>query len=99
MGKQAQLDVMVEKLRALNLEAELCGVLHIINDGLADIVQSDETRILYGQEYIYEELLGLKFKISVFSFFQTNSLGAEVLYSKARDYIGDTKDMTVFDPI
>ena len=72
-------------------------VLHIINDGLADIVQSDETRILYGQEYIYEELLGLKFKISVFSFFQTNSLGAEVLYSKARDYIGDTKDMTVFD--
>ena len=44
-----------------------------------------------------EELLGLKFKISVFSFFQTNSLGAEVLYSKARDYIGDTKDMTVFD--
>ena len=95
--KQAQFDVMVEKLRALNLEAELCGVLHIINDGLADIVQSDETRILYGQEYIYEELLGLKFKISVFSFFQTNSLGAEVLYSKARDYIGDTKDMTVFD--
>lgn len=95
--KQAQLDVMVEKLRDLNLEAELCGVLHIINDGLADIVQSDETRILYGQEYIYEELLGLKFKISVFSFFQTNSLGAEVLYSKARDYIGDTKDMTVFD--
>ena len=88
---------MVEKLRALNLEAELCGVLHIINDGLADIVQSDETRILYGQEYIYEELLGLKFKISVFSFFQTNSLGAEVLYSKARDYIGDTKDLTVFD--
>ena len=95
--KQAQLDVMVEKLRDLNLEAELCGVLHIINDGLADIVQSAETRILYGQEYIYEELLGLKFKISVFSFFQTNSLGAEVLYSKARDYIGDTKDMTVFD--
>ena len=42
-------------------------------------------------------MLGLKFKISVFSFFQTNSLGAEVLYSKARDYIGDTKDMTVFD--
>ena len=42
-------------------------------------------------------MLGLRFKISVFSFFQTNSLGAEVLYSKAREYIGDTKDMTVFD--
>ena len=72
-------------------------MLHIINDGLADVVQSDETRMLFGEEYIYEELLGLRFKISVFSFFQTNSLGAEVLYSKAREYIGDTKDMTVFD--
>ena len=60
-------------------------------------MQSDETRVLYGQEYVYEELLGLKFKISVFSFFQTNSLGAEVLYSKAREYIGDTKDKLIFD--
>lgn len=53
------------------------------------MVQSDETRVLYGQEYIEEELLGLKFKISTFSFFQTNSLGAEVLYETAREYIGD----------
>ena len=95
--KKAQWNVLSEKLQQLELSAELCGVLHIINDGLADVVKSDETRVLFGQEYIYEELLGLKFKISVFSFFQTNSLGAEVLYSKAREYIGDTKDMTVFD--
>lgn len=95
--EKAQWQQLVEKLQQLDLEAKLCGVLHIINDGLADVVQSDETRVLYGDEYIYEELLGLQFKISVFSFFQTNSLGAEVLYSKAREYIGDTKDMTVFD--
>ena len=36
-------------------------------------------------------------KISAFSFFQTNSLGAEVLYSKAREYVGETKDKVVFD--
>lgn len=94
---QANWQELVEELKDLDLDAKLCGVIHIINDGLADVVQSDETRILYGDEYIYEELLGLRFKISVFSFFQTNSLGAEVLYSKAREYIGDTKDMTVFD--
>ena len=94
---QATWQELVEELKGLDLDAKLCGVIHIINDGLADVVQSDETRILYGDEYIYEELLGLRFKISVFSFFQTNSLGAEVLYSKAREYIGDTKDMTVFD--
>ena len=97
MEKKADLMSLVEEIKALDLSAKLCGVIHIINDGLADVVQSDETRVLYGNEYVYEELLGLKFKISVFSFFQTNSLGAEVLYSKARDYIGETKDKLIFD--
>jgi 23S rRNA (uracil-5-)-methyltransferase RumA len=88
---------LVEQLLALKLEGHITGILHIINDSLADVVQSDETRILYGQDYFYETILGLKFKITPFSFFQTNSLGAEVLYSAARRYIGNTKDMTVFD--
>jgi 23S rRNA (uracil-5-)-methyltransferase RumA len=94
---QAEFTQLSDRLKALNLDAKICGVLHIINDGLADIVQSDETRIIWGNDYVYEELLGLRFKISAFSFFQTNSRGAEALYSKARDYIGDTRDMTVFD--
>lgn len=78
-----------ENLLAMELHGTMTGILHIINDSVADVVQSDETRVLYGQEYIEEELLGLKFKISTFSFFQTNSLGAEVLYETAREYIGD----------
>lgn len=95
--KQADWSGLVCALQELDLEAELCGVMHIINDGLADMVRSDEMRVLYGQEYVYEELLGLKFKISIFSFFQTNSLGAEVLYSKAREYVGETKEKLIFD--
>jgi len=78
-------------------EGKITGITHIINDSLADVVQSDETRILYGQDYFYEELLGMKFKISTFSFFQTNSLGAEKLYDKAREYVGETKDKVIFD--
>ena len=73
------------------------GFLHIVNDALSDVVKSDETRILYGKDYFYEEILGLKFKITPFSFFQPNSYGADVLYETAREYIGNTKDMTVFD--
>ena len=72
-------------------------MLLTINDGLADVVQSDETHLLYGQDYIYEEILGLKFRITPFSFFQTNSLGAEVLYEKAREYVGNIDDQVVFD--
>lgn len=84
-------------LLGIDLKAELVGVLHTINDGLADAVQCDELRVLYGRDYIQEEILGLKFKISPFSFFQTNTKGAEVLYSIARDFIGDYNDKVVFD--
>ncbi len=52
---------------------------------------------MYGRDYIIESLLGLKFKISPFSFFQTNSKGAESLYSIVRDFMGDAKDNVVFD--
>ena len=83
------LDGWKEGLMRLELQGKIAGILHIVNDSVADVVQSDLTQILYGKDYFYEELLGLKFKISVFSFFQTNSLGAEVLYEKVREYIGD----------
>lgn len=96
---QAECDLtkLRDALLELPLEGKIVGIMHIINDSLADVVQSDETRILYGRNYFYEHILGLKFKISSFSFFQTNTLGAELLYDAARAYIGDTKDMTVFD--
>ena len=88
---------LVEQLLALQLEGKIVGILHILNDSLSDVVQSDETRVLYGQDFFYENLLGLEFKITPFSFFQPNSRGAEVLYTIVRDYIGDIHDMTVFD--
>ena len=89
-------------LLALSLEGTLKGVLHTKNDSVADVVKNEGTEVLFGQDYFYEELLGLRFQISPFSFFQTNSLGAEVLYSTAREFIlGDNPDMladkTVYD--
>lgn len=86
-----------ELILGLELKGKVAGILHTTNDSVADVVKDEGTEILYGQDYFYEELLGLKFKITPFSFFQTNSLGAEVLYETARDYIGDTKDKVVFD--
>ena len=88
---------LVEQLLSLKLAGKIVGILHILNDSLSDVVKSDETRILYGQDYFYEKLLGLEFKITPFSFFQPNSRGAEVLYETVREYIGDIRDMTVFD--
>lgn len=74
-------------LLELKTDGEIVGILHTLNDSLSDTVVADSMETLYGRDYFYEELLGLRFKISPFSFFQTNSRGAEVLYSTARDYI------------
>ena len=57
----------------------------------------EKVTLLYGRDYIEEEVLGLHFQISPFSFFQTNTKSAERLYSKAREYAGDTKDKLIFD--
>ena len=100
--EKSLLDGWKDALLALSLEGTLKGVLHTKNDSVADVVKNEGTEVLSGQDYFYEELLGLRFKISPFSFFQTNSLGAEVLYSTAREFIlGDNPDMltdkTVYD--
>lgn len=64
----------------------IVGVLYTECDTVADAIIPDTVTLLYGEDYLMEEVLGLKFKISPFSFFQTNTKGSEVLYSKARDY-------------
>lgn len=97
LEEEKLLQELTQRLRALSLTGTIAGILHTVNDSLADVVQNDHTDILYGQDFFYEELLGLRFRISPFSFFQTNSLGAEVLYETARSYIGDTKDKVIFD--
>ena len=89
LSENKLLEELKQNLLNLSLDGKIVGILHTKNDSLADVVQSDETNLLYGQDFFYEELLGLKFKISQFSFFQTNSRGAEVLYETARDYISE----------
>lgn len=87
----------VEKLRALSLDGELAGILHTSNDAIGDTIRNDGTKVLWGEEYFTEEILGLQFCISPFSFFQTNTLGAEVLYSKVREMVGENRDKVIFD--
>lgn len=91
------LQELVDRLLALPLHGTIVGFLHTHNDSLSDAVVPEKIVTIYGQDYIYEKILGLTFKISPFSFFQTNSKGAEVLYETARSYVGETKDKVIFD--
>ena len=88
---------VVKLLFSLKLEANVVGILHTTNDSFSDVVAADKIDILYGRDYIIEEILGLKFKISPLSFFQTNTLGAEKLYSIVMDFVGEADSKLIFD--
>lgn len=88
---------IVDLLKKLKLEGEIVGILHTITDTKADAIKEEATNILYGKDWYNERLFDLNFKVSIFSFFQTNTKGAENLYSKVIEYIGNHKDKIVFD--
>lgn len=83
---------LCERFLNTELSGSLAGVIHVITDNFGDTVSCDSMNILYGRDFFYEELLELKFKVSLFSFFQTNTAGAEVLYTKVREYVKDSAD-------
>jgi len=85
--EEALLAGYADALQALPFDGTLCGILHTRNDSMADVIRDEGTELLYGREYFFEELLSLRFRITPFSFFQTNSLGAETLYSVVREYV------------
>ena len=76
-----------EAVLSLKLDGKIAGILHTFDDSVADAIINDHTDILYGCDHFNEEVLGLSFTITPFSFFQTNTLSAEVLYSKVREYV------------
>ena len=87
------LSPFAETLLRLPLQGKIAGILHTTNDAVADMIRDDGTEILYGQDWFSEQLLGLLFKITPFSFFQTNSYGAEVLYETARAFLRDCGEL------
>ncbi|MBR5128843.1 MAG: 23S rRNA (uracil(1939)-C(5))-methyltransferase RlmD, partial [Firmicutes bacterium] len=90
-------DAYVEGLRNLELTNNIVGILRTFNDQLADAVVCDSLKVLWGRDYYMEKLLGLDFKVSAFSFFQTNIEAVERLYSEALDLIDGLEGKKVFD--
>ena len=91
--EQAYLDMLL----GLKLDNELIGVMRTFNDSLADAVINEGVKILFGRDYYNEEILGLKFKVNAFSFFQTNIEAVERLYGEALALIPDLDSKVVYD--
>lgn len=87
----------VKLLRDQKYDGTLVSIIHTENDSRSDAVIPEKVNVLYGKDYIRENLLGLEFNISPFSFFQTNTKGAEQLYSIVREFMGDSENKVVFD--
>ena len=69
----------------------------IVNNREDNVILSDREKILYGDPYIEEELLGCTFRISAHSFYQVNPYGTEVLYRTAIEYAGLTGNEVLID--
>lgn len=81
---------LAERLRALPLEGKIVGIWHADDDRFADALLPDALHCLYGTDSFTETILGLTFRVSLFSFFQTNTKGAEVLYETVRSYVNES---------
>lgn len=90
-------DDFVDMLLSLKLDGEIKSIYHTKNDSLSDVVQADELKLVYGKEDIDEELLGLKFKVGPFSFFQTNSRAAERMYERVQELLDEEGIDVLFD--
>ena len=90
-------DAYKKAVLGASLNDEIVGVMHTINDSRSDALLGEDVRLLYGRRYYNEEILGLKFKVGAFSFFQTNVEAAERLYKDAISLIPSLDDKTVFD--
>ncbi|MBE6032413.1 MAG: 23S rRNA (uracil(1939)-C(5))-methyltransferase RlmD [Firmicutes bacterium] len=84
-------------LNGLSLDNTLVGVLVTVSDSLSDAVKPESVELLQGRDYYMEEILGLKFKVGPFSFFQASVEAAENLYRSALSLIPDIDGKTVFD--
>lgn len=87
----------VNMIMSTKLDNTVVGILHTFNDSKSDAIIAENVKQLYGRSFYNEEILGLKFRVGAFSFFQTNVAAAERLYSDAISLINGLEGKTVYD--
>jgi 23S rRNA (uracil1939-C5)-methyltransferase len=92
-GERFDADYLIERLRAF---PEVRSIHWAINDQPSEITNLP-TKLLWGDAWIEEEILGLRYRLRPNAFMQTNTEMAEVLYALARDAAGLTGRENVFD--
>ena len=76
---------------------QITSLLYVINNKCNDTIGDLDVEVFKGNDHIFEEMEGLRFKIGPKSFYQTNSEQAYNLYKVARDFAGLTGEELVYD--
>jgi len=87
----------VKLLRELKLQARIKSIFYIQSDSWSDAVVFENKEILFGEEFIVEELNGLKLNVGIDSFFQVNPATIQKLYQRMVDVAQVTADARVLD--
>lgn len=77
--------------------SEITSLLYVVNSKANDTITDQEIKLFAGEEFIYEKMEDLTFKIGPKSFFQTNSEQAYELYKVVRNYAQLTGNELVYD--
>lgn len=76
---------------------QITSLMYVINNKCNDTIGDLDVEVFKGNDHIFEEMEGLRFKVGPKSFYQTNSEQAYNLYKVARDFAGLTGDELVYD--
>jgi 23S rRNA (uracil1939-C5)-methyltransferase len=94
-GAEALVEALVDPLRAAH--PKLVGLLHAVNEGVSEVTQGLPTRVLWGRDHFFEEVLGIRLALSAQSFFQTNSRMTGHLYTRVAEAAGLDGSQVVYD--
>lgn len=94
-NNQTQINLMMEALK--NQFPEITSLQYIVNGKQNDTIYDQEVILFHGNNHIFEEMEGLKFKINTKSFYQTNATQAYELYKITRDFADLKGDELVYD--
>ena len=76
---------------------QITSLLYVNNDKHNDTLEGLEVKVFRGEDHIFEEMEGLRFKVGPKSFYQTNSEQAYRLYKVVRNLAGLTGGELVYD--